>query len=60
VPPAGRVGINGLVVAGAAAVVDADDLPATVIESMTSSPSFNPDFISAFDPSIAPVTIRVR
>jgi hypothetical protein len=51
--------MNGLVVVAAAAVA-VDDLPARLIERITSSPSLSPVFISAFDPSIAPVVTRVR
>jgi hypothetical protein len=50
--------MKGLVVVGVAEAVVA--LPAMLIERIISSPSLRPDFISAFDPSIAPVTTLAR
>jgi len=50
--------MNGLVVVAAAVVVDA--FPARLIDRITSSPSLRPHLISTFDPSMAPVTMRVR
>jgi hypothetical protein len=48
--------MNGLVVVCVEVAVEDDpDLPAWLIERITVSPSLIPYFISAFDPSIAPV-----